>query len=297
METKIIELPHGRDLAWLEAGDPGGTPVFVFHGTPGSRLQVSMSDADAAAAGVRLIAPDRPGYGHSTFVRRRQLIDWPDDVRRLADHLGIDRYAVAGISGGGPHAAVCARYPHDRVTAAAIVSGVAPIAEPGTEDGMMPVNQLLTRLSRRAGMLPLPVFGLMTAAGRRWPDRVMATMRKQVPAADAEVLERADVQRAFLADFARASHTAGRAAAQDFALFTRDWGFRLEDIAVPVHVWQGDADRNVPAAHGRRQAAAIPGAVLHECPGEAHLLAVPRFSEIVRTLLAAVGTAAGVDGG
>lgn len=284
-ETHLVELPDGRELAWLETGDPHGRAVFAFHGTPGSRLQVAVNEAEVAAAGVRLIAPDRPGYGHSTFVRRRQLTDWPHDVRYLADHLGIHHFAVAGISGGGPHAAVCARFLPEQVTAAAIISGVGPLAEPGTEDGMMPVNRLLTRLSRRAAPLSRPLFGAMTAAGRRWPERVIDGMGKQLPAADAEVLARPDARRAFLDDFTHTSRTAGRAAAQDFKLFTRDWGFRLEEIRVPVHVWQGDADRNVPFAHGRRQADAIPGAVFHPCPGEGHLLAVPRFAEILSALI------------
>ncbi|HET6795333.1 MAG TPA: hypothetical protein VFH45_12855, partial [Acidimicrobiales bacterium] len=68
------------------------------------------------------------------------------------------------------------------------------------------------------------------------------------------------------------------------ALFSRDWGFRLEDIRVPVHFWQGDADINVPAAHAARQAALVPGAVLHEWPGEAHMAALDHMEDILRTV-------------
>ncbi|HEX7353465.1 MAG TPA: alpha/beta hydrolase [Mycobacteriales bacterium] len=286
-DAHVMRLRDGRNLAWVDVGAPGGMPVFAFHGTPGSRLQLSFDLAAPTAAGVRAVVPDRPGYGLSSYHRGRRLVDWPDDVAQLADHLGLDRFAVVGVSGGGPHALVCGALLPDRVTAIGVVAGVGPVQERGSEDGMMPINQLLSRAARLGRWTVQPLFATMTAAGRRWPERLVARMMTQLPAADAEVMRRPDVHAAFVDDLAHASTTAGSAAAQDFALFARDWGFRLEEISVPVHLWQGDADRNVPPAHADRQAAAIPGAVLHRCPGEGHLLAVPRMQEILSTVIAA----------
>lgn len=285
-DTHVMRLPDGRDLAWTEVGLAQGVPVLAFHGTPGSRLQLSFDEAAPTGAGVRMIVPDRPGYGLSTFHSQRRLTDWADDVAALASHLGIDRFSVVGVSGGGPHALACGALLPDRITAVGLVAGVGNVSERGSEDGMMPVNQLFTRAARKAGWSVIPLFSAMTGAGRRWPGQLVDRMTLQLPPADAEVLRRPDVRAAFIDDLARAPRTAGRAAAQDFALFTRDWGFRLEDITVPVHLWQGGADRNVPAAHAERQAAAIPGAVLHRCPGEGHLLGVPRLHEILSTVVA-----------
>jgi pimeloyl-ACP methyl ester carboxylesterase len=281
-----MALADGRELAWGEMGDPTGYPVLFFHGTPGSRHQVLIDPAPAVAAGVRVIAPDRPGYGLSSFHKDRTLEDWSRDVAALADHLGLERFAVIGISGGGPHAAVCARYLPDRVSAAAILSGVGAVGERGSEAGMMPTNRFFTRVARKAPKVNALPFGAMTVLGRRAPDRMMRMLAKAVPAPDAAVLERPEVRAAFRNDLAHASATAGRAAAQDFGLFARDWGFRLEDITVPVHVWQAEADVNVPAEHARRQAAAIPGAVLHLLPDEGHLMAIDHMDEILRELLA-----------
>ena len=287
MDARVLELADGRELAWGEMGAPDGFPVLVFHGTPGSRRQVLVDPAPALAAGVRLIAPDRPGYGLSTFHRGRTLAGWAGDVTELADHLGLDRFAVAGVSGGGPHAAVCARFLPDRVTAAALLSGVGPIGPRGSEAGMMPANRFFTKVARtvpRANAVP---FGLLCMLGRRFPDRMIAMLLKQMPAPDAAVLARPDARAAFRDDLAHASATAGRAAAQDFGLFARHWGFRLEDIPVPVQVWQADADVNVPAEHARRVAAAIPGAVLHLLPDEGHLMSLDHLEEILRELVAA----------
>ena len=283
-DSRVMVLPDGRDLAWLELGPADGSPVMAFHGTPGSRLQFAIDSGPAEAAGVRLIVPDRPGYGLSTYQRGRRLVDWATDVECLADHLGVSTFAVIGMSGGGPHALVCARMLEGRVTTAGVLSGVGPVGDPGTEEGMMAMNRLITRLVRRSPRLVAPIFGLMTAVSRRWPERVIDTMGKRLPAPDAAVINRKEVREAFINDGRHSSRTAAKAAAQDFALFARDWGFRLEDIRVPVHFWQGDADVNVPAAHAARQAERIPGAVLHEWPGEGHMAALDHLEDILRVV-------------
>jgi pimeloyl-ACP methyl ester carboxylesterase len=284
-DTVVMDLPDGRELAWLELGDPSGPPVFVFHGTPGSRLQVSFDEDPITAAGIRFIAPDRPGYGHSTFHRGRRLADWASDVARLADHLKIDTFSVVGISGGGPHAAACARFLADRMVGVGIVSGVGPLAGPGADEGMMGFNKVVSRLARTSMYLVYPPFVVSASVFRRWPELALRAASGQLPASDFEILNRPDVKRAFIEDYRRASSTSALAAAQDFALFATDWGFRLEDINVPVNIWHGDDDRNVPISHGRLQAARIPGSRLHECPGQGHMLVVDRLEQILRTVI------------
>jgi len=285
-DTVVMELPDDRELAWIELGDPRGPPVFVFHGTPGSRLQVSFDQEPIIAAGVRFIAVDRPGYGHSTFLRGRRLADWASDVTCLADHLNIHRFSVVGISGGGPHAAVCARFLADRVLGVGIVSGVGPLAEPGAEEEMMGFNRAVTRLARKSHYFVFPPLALGASIFRRWPEMALRAAARQLPASDIEILSRPYVKAAFINDYRRASSTSALAAAQDLALFARDWGFRLEEISAPVSIWHGDDDRNVPISHGRLQAARIPAARFYECPGQGHLLVVDRLEEILRTVSA-----------
>jgi len=283
-DTVVMDLPDGRELAWLELGDPSGPPVFVFHGTPGSRLQVSFDRDSITAAGVRFIATDRPGYGHSTFQRDRRLADWASDVAHLADHLDVDKFSVVGYSGGGPHAAVCARFLSHRVVGTGIVSGVGPLIEPGSEEGMMGFNRGITYASRRSEYFVYPLFAVSGSIFRRWPERALRAATGQVPNSDMEVLSRPDVKSAYINDYRHFSPTSARAAAQDFSLFAKDWGFRMEDITVPVDIWHGSDDRNVPISHGRLQAERIPGSRLHECSGQGHMLVVDRLEEILRTV-------------
>jgi pimeloyl-ACP methyl ester carboxylesterase len=280
-DSRVMVLPDGRHLGWLEVGVPHGLPVVALHGTPGSRLHLVPSAPAARAAGVRLIAPDRPGYGLSTLQRGRSITGWADDVTSLTDHLGIDRFAVVGISGGGPFALACGRRLPDRVTSVGVVSGVAPLQEPGSEDGMLPSDRVLLRLARRSPTLVRPICWAVTSWARRRPERALEMMADELAPSDVAVLRRPDVHDAFLADLVAPVATTAAATAQEYGLLTRSWGFALREVEVPVDVWHGDADREVPLAQAREQVAALPHAVLHQCVGEGHLLVADRLEEVL----------------
>jgi len=276
-ETKAIRLPDGRDFAWIEIGHPDGHPVMFFHGTPSSRLALRGEATRIQACDVRLIAVDRPGYGLSTFQPRRKLVDWPDDVARLADHLGLDRLAVIGQSGGGPHANVCARFLGDRITVAGVTGGYCPL-EPGRR---VEQAETMSRLSARAPWLARGIFAGVFFARDRWPEATKRAVQRVFPPADRPILTRPDVWTDL---FGRSSPAAAKAAAQDMAILGADWGFRLEDIKVPVQVWHGTEDRNVPFSQGEYQARTIPDATLHRLLGEGHLFLHDHLEEVLASV-------------
>ena len=150
----------------------------------------------------------------------------------------------------------------------------------------MGFNKVVIRLARTSQYLVYPPFAFSAWVFRRWPQLALRAASGQIPESDIEILSRPDVTRAFVEDYRRASSTSALAAAQDFALFTSGWGFGLEDIKVPVHIWHGDHDRNVPISHGRLQAQHIPGARIHVCPGQGHMLIIDAMEEILRTVSA-----------
>ncbi|MHB8375730.1 MAG: alpha/beta fold hydrolase [Dehalococcoidia bacterium] len=280
----VIVLRDGRRLAYAEYGDPAGKPVFFFHGYPGSRAEASLGDEAASGQQVRLIAPDRPGFGLSDFERRRTILDWPRDVAELADALGVERFAVAGISGGGPYAAACAYAIPERLTGAAIISGVGPFDVPGATEGMSRENRVVFWLARRAPQLTrVPLF-LMAQVVRRWPQRALRQMMKSMPEPDRRVLSDPAIGAAFIADAREAFRFGIGAAVQEGAIYARSWGFRLEDIGVPVHLWQGGVDTNVPPAMGRYQAKAIPHCIATFYEDEGHLLGVTHMGEILAAI-------------
>ena len=284
-DSRVMVLKDGRDLGWLESGDPSGVPVIAFHGTPGSRLQVSVFDEAARAAGVRLICPDRPGYGLSTFQPSRRLTQWSDDVRELVDHMGIDTFAVLGVSGGGPHALVCAALLGGRITVTGVASGVGPLNDARALDGMSKQNRTIFQLSQKAPWLLLSINRSQMSFARRYPRRAVDFMLKQVPEADAALLRQPSVRAIFEMDLARASHTVPKAATQDIRVFASDWGFKYDAIAVPVHFWHGTADRSVPLLHARIQHEQIRNSQLHEFDDEGHLMIFNHINEILDKLL------------
>jgi pimeloyl-ACP methyl ester carboxylesterase len=149
---------------------------------------------------------------------------------------------------------------------------------------MMGFNRAVTRLARTSQYLVYPPFAFTALIFRRWPELALRAASGQLPTSDIEILSRPDVKRAFVEDYQRASSRSALAAAQDFALFATDWGFRLDDINVPVNIWHGDQDRNIPISHGRLQAERIPGARFHVCPGQGHMLMIDNAEEILRTV-------------
>jgi len=276
---RTIQLRDGRRLGYAEWGDPGGQPLVYFHSWPGSRVEGRFGDQAATAGGVRLIALDRPGMGLSDFQPHRTFVDWPDDVVQVAAALRLDRFAVLGISGGGPYAAVCAWKLPQRVTRAGIVSGLGPLAVPGVTAAMGQGNQLLFRVVGRAPVLRRVLMGMMALSAPRRPDRILE--RGLVAAVDKRFLDRPEVRQILVESLSEAFRSGSRGSAWELGLYARPWGFRLEDIEVPVHVWHGEQDANAPVAMGRYLARAIPDCRATFYPAEGHLHFVDRLPEIL----------------
>ncbi|MFA5875052.1 MAG: alpha/beta hydrolase, partial [Anaerolineales bacterium] len=196
ISDKALQLTEGRTLAFAEYGDLRGKPVFFFHGTPGSRY-FRPSDEITAGLGVRLICVDRPGYGESTFQPGRRILDWPEDIAQLADALSIDKFAVAGHSGGGPYVSACAVALPDRVTAAALLSGAGPVEAPDVTRGMSATTKFGLTVGR---FIPWPLWrALIWVFYHRRRDDPAADMDRgsgNRPQADEEQVHRPEVREA-----------------------------------------------------------------------------------------------------
>lgn len=286
---KTIRLPDGRSLGYTVCGDPEGQPVFQFHGWPGSRLQAKFLDEEAAKAGIRVIGLDRPGIGLSDFQPDRQVLDWPNDVVALADAMRIDRFAVLGISGGGPYVAACAYKIPDRLTGCGIVSGMGPI-DLSTE-GMEASTRAIFFIARRLPWLLGPLIWLSMGRHSQMDEekieRSMPKMMQRLQEPDRKVLDKSELRKLFIEDSRESFRQGSKGQAYECRLFVQPWGFRLEDIAFDkVYLWQGELDVNVPVSVGRAVAEAIPNCEAKFYPNDAHLSTLfNHMKEIMGSLL------------
>ena len=284
LDDHIFHLEDGRSLGYREFGDPAGYPVFLFHGIPGSRCGAGVIAGQASRQGVRVIGIDRPGIGLSSFQPNRTFLDWPGDVTELADSLGFDRFGVVGNSGGSAYVAACAMQIPERLNFAGIISGMGPVDIPTWQEELkLPrTHRVLIAMARRAPALACRVAApLMVREFDPSREGVLERMKSIMAPADGLLLDQPQVARAVLHDAAEAIKQGPLGVTWDIMLYTRPWGFRLQDIKTLVHVWHGEADITVPPLFGRAIAAALPRCRATFWPGEGHLMAVSRAGQIM----------------
>ena len=286
--TSTVLTPDGQTLCVESGGDPAGRPVLVHNGTPNSRLMMASWLRDAEQRGIHLISYDRPGYGGSTAHPGRTVADCAQDVRAIAQALGIDRLAVWGFSGGGPHALACAALLPDLVTAVASLASLAPYGGEGLDyfAGMGQANVDDIRL-----MLDDP----QAAREKSHQDRVdtLAATPEGLHELMASLLSPTDAAALTLeiATELVAKDQSGLAPGdegwwEDGVAHLAPWGFDVSDIKTPVQLWHGADDQFVPFQHGQWLAARIPGVDAHLSDTDGHLtLAVNRVPEVHAWLL------------
>ncbi len=270
---RTVATSDGRTFCLEEGGDPRGRAVLVLAGTPNSRHLFGSHLALAAEQGIRLIGYDRPGYGRSTPKPGRSIADCATDVRLIADTLGIDRFAIWGISGGGPHALACAVLLEGRAVAVASLASPAPFEAPGLDyfTGMGELNvediKLMLEDPGAAWKKTLADREAMLAAT---PEGIRDYMKSLLSPVDAAVLSGA-----FAEHLARVTKDGLAPGIQgwwdDGCAWLKPWGFDLESIRVPIMLWHGRHDRFVPFAHGEWLAKRIPGVEPHLSDEDGHL--------------------------
>ena len=248
--TRTVEGPAGRTVAYAEYGDPDGTPVLFFHGTPGSRLLGALYADAADERAVRLLAVDRPGYGRSSPRPDRTLADTPSFATPVLDDAGVEEAGVVGFSGGGPHALALATSRGERVRSVALVGSAVP---PDCVENRPRPQRLLEGMATRAPWLLGGLLRVQRWLAGRSTDVVTSQYAENpdsVPAEVAEVVRR---------DFREALARSRNGVVVESRLFGRAWDVDPAAVDVPVVSWHGERDGNVPLAAARRFADRLSG--------------------------------------
>jgi pimeloyl-ACP methyl ester carboxylesterase len=283
-----VAVGDDRQIGFAEFGDPQGRAVFWLHGTPGARRQIPVeARVYAERKHIRLIGIDRPGIGSSTPFQYKNVLAFAEDLRTIADVLGIDEMAIIGLSGGGPYTLACAAAMPDRVVVAGVLGGVAPTTGlEGIGGGLMGFGSTMAPFMPVIGLpLRLAAVGLIKLI-KPLGERAVDMYGRVSPEGDRRLLARPEFKAMFLDDLLNGSRKQMAAPFADVVVFARDWGFRLDEVKVPVRWWHGDKDHIVPFAHGEHVVALLPDAELFVLPGESHLAGLGYAEEILDHLMA-----------
>ncbi len=278
-----VQLSDGRQIAYQEYGDRDGQPVFFFHGWIGSRLDFGPNDGIAHELGIRVIAVDRPGCGSSDFQRDRRLLDWPDDVSEMADALHLGQFAICGHSFGGPYVAACAYKLLERITSAAIVAGISPLSFKGATRGMPALVRLVLWLGGHVPAVTRPYVSLMASMVKR-PNMIAKGIGSLLPEDELALLESPRFD-GFFENLDEMVKHGSEGAYWDTRVFLGEWGFDCADIEIPVSLFYGTGDQNVPIQMGEYYRDAIPSGEATFYEGEGHFIMYSRADEILRSLI------------
>ena len=264
---EFYKLRNGYFLCYTTFGPADGRPVFFLHGFPGSRLEGAAWQEVAMQLNVRLIVPDRPGIGFSSFQKGRRIIDWPYTLLELAEHLSIERFHLLATSGGCPYALACLKtIPRERLLGTSVVSGSFPLSL-GAED-MLLMSRVMLFIAAwfpwiMSLMLDILVRRPSRAKDQTGFERMFMKDVERWPVVDQECYVDENFKAWLLRNIAEAVTLQTYGSAWEARLLGSDWDFGLDEILSPrVTVWQGTFDRNCPVTMAERAVKKMAGAQL-----------------------------------
>lgn len=289
-------LQDGRWLSYQAVGPPNGRPVFFFHGSPGSRLESLAIAQTATTHRCRIIAPERPGMGHSSFDPGYTLLDYTHDILELADGLGLKSFGVMGHSGGGVTALSCAYAMPERLDFVCDLAGWAPMSVPELRSQITALDRFF---AERCIPQPVPGKPNIVPTLFQFPFTLLGLTAKALPPAtfikllhqsnyfcdeDYAILSNPDAAN-FLINSVRESFAQGsEGAAYDALLRYQDWGFELSDIRFPVHIFHGDRDISAPYRFAEYKHRHLPNSELHTYPNEGHFFLWSHWEDIFNAI-------------
>src|SRR6266849_236485 len=285
----LVPLENSGVIAFEEYGDANGVPVIFCHGWPSTRTIARLTDEAARDLGIRIISPDRPGISGSSLQPDRKLIDWPRVVERFVNHLNLGEFRLLAVSGGAPYAYATARAMPERVRAIAIVSGAIPIADLPGREGLLLLYRWMLALYRKQPQLLRKLFYLARPIlSLRLPVRLRPLLLKllMLRPCDENSLRDSAAFEAVFESQRRAWRGSAEGVMADAQIYAQPWGFRMEEVRVPVRLWHGNEDRAFSVRLAEEIARQLPNCKARFVDGAGHYsLPIRYMREILEDLI------------
>lgn len=282
--TRYHTLSDGRRLAYCAYGDPTGHPVIYNHGTPGCRLEGELFHEQARRHGLKLIAVDRPGQGRSDDAPRTTLLDFPQDIKSLANELKLERFGVLGWSGGGAPSVACAAVLPARLSFAIVMGSYTNLGEfPQGRELLPQVDRTALRLGQTSPLLLRLFFKLLQWYVRLAPQAYARSVQRSAAPGDRALFEDEGLRRLLVRDAQEALQQGTAGISRESLQQYQGWGFPLAQTGVRLHIFHGTADRFAPFAFAEHLAANVPEGVLHVFEGRGHFLPVTELEAVFGT--------------
>ena len=282
-----IRLRDGRSMGLASVGWDEGFPIIHCHGSGSSRLEVELFAAQAEHLGVRLIGLDRPGVGRSDPKPGYRLLDWPDDVAEVADHLGIERFSAEGLSAGGPYALACAAKIPQRLTTCGLISTIAPpdlMSKTGT--GVMRAMWRIAPHVPRLLLLYARLVQRLTGSDAASTEKYLARYAARLGEADQQLLSNPEIRGPIAQVMAESFRQGAQGNLEVVVTETRPWGFQVEQLAFErVFLWHGEQDRIAPVAPVRLLAQRLPHCTATFYSDEGHFSTMAHHAQEIFHLL------------
>ena len=281
-----LVLRDGRSLSFTAIGPPNGWPVFYCHGAIGTPVEATVDLVQIVErVGVRYIAANRPGVGGSDPKPGRSILDFADDIAALADHLGVERFSLLGVSAGGPYALAIAHRLGTRVDRIALCSALSPFCDPHRAPGLqrrvaLPLAALAAapQTARSLGNALLPLLS-------RHPRLITAVIAAHAAPSERARLESSSERCAASSSFLDAACSGVDGLIDDFLTYAHGWGFDPGDVGAEVQLWHGAGDPLVPVEHALQLAAALPRCRVFVDPDEGHHFFRASLEQILEALV------------
>ena len=286
LETKILTLSDGRKVSYLDIGDPKGTPILYFHGSPGSRYEALFAEKSAISHNLRIIAPDRPGFGDSDFKPDYSLLDYNNDIIEIVDQLNVSKFGAVGVSGGGTTVLSLAYEYSNRLLFAVDISGYAPIHKTGLSKVMVPLDRLFWRIAKIAPWLFKLSFSYMgRIATTKSPQKFSKLLKSAYSGPDAEILENEEMAKFLRVDMIEAFKNGADGPSWDTMIRYLDWEFNIQDIDFKIHIFHGSEDITVPLKFAEYKAEHLQNTSYTVYKDEGHFMFVRKFDEILSQVI------------